>query len=273
MLLNPLTILLLGQLFITLFVIILYQSFQKKRLLKELATKNQAGNSLTLGADFDRQEVTQLLNELSAGLKPATSKQSEIFAGLAAALSLQLVPLSLIGKDEFNLSSGDLISQEDIDTAIGKPDPLDQLEATLEEPLDKTLNDFDLGLDDELGGLDDFDLGLDDELDELEGMEGLEELEELDDPTLEDEKDLDLGIAELELESLDLEADDDLSEDDLEVDDLDFDEALNFDDLDFDAAELEAGPALVLEEEPEDLQKAIDAAAKDGFVDLEKELK
>lgn len=266
MLLNPLTILLLGQLFIILLVVIFYQALQKRRLLKELSAKTQqrTKTKVLAGSDFNRQEVTQLLNSLATSLKPATPKQNEIFAGLAAALSLQLIPLSLVGKDEFSLGmdSDDLISQQDIDSAIGNristSDPLDMLDESLDDlglNLDKNLDgnlDLDLeGLED-ASELEDFDLdAIDLEADELDAADS--------------DEDIDLGVAELELESLDLEADDDLSAEDF---DLDFDKELDFSDMDFDKSDNEQVDSL-----PEDdLQAAIDAAAEKGFDDLEKAL-
>ena len=199
MLLKPLAVLFLGQIFIILLTVILYQRQQKKRLLAELDQLRPAKAATpisSLGADFNRPVVTNLLNSLAASIPAVSNRQEQLFNSLANELSLEMQVENTLAKDEFNLgiNTDELVSQADLDAAVYGDEPLDKLDDVLSldaaDDEENALEEFDL---DAIDDLDTSDEPLEDEeLDfEIEGLElGLDD----DDVDLDLDLDLDFNL-------------------------------------------------------------------------------
>lgn len=163
MVLYPLAVVLLVQLGILMLVIIFYQRLQKKRLIKELEnSRNTSGarepqlDSHQDAPDFDKEQAALLLNRINQSSQDIISEapaarelckhQEELVSALSDCLDISLekpkAPAPINPKQDKD-ESDDILSQEDLDEALGEsPDELEGLEG------------FE-GLEDELEGLDD----------------------------------------------------------------------------------------------------------------------
>lgn len=190
MVLYPLAVVLLAQVGLLLLIIIGYQFLQKRRLLKELEglkseprpqpKRQEPLLEAESGPSFDKEQASLLLNRMNQGTqnlvsevpaaKALAKRQAELIEALSDCLDISLDATqepeeSVVLADDEEDTSDDLLSQEELDKALGQgPDKL--------EGFEEELADFD----EELEGLD----GLEDleKDDELEGT--ADELEDLD---------------------------------------------------------------------------------------------
>lgn len=167
MVLSPLAVILLAQLGLVLLAIVIFQKLQKRRLLKELEKLKaplsplDTDPSLEDEAGFDRPQAELLLNRIFQNIQNVISEaptakelcleQQALLYTLAECIDIPLEPAA---SEATNEASSDIISQEQIDTALGKEEALEEFD----------MMDFDdLETSDEL----DNDLNLADDEDEL----------------------------------------------------------------------------------------------------------
>ena len=219
MVLSPLAVILLAQLALVMLGIIVFQKIQKIRFIKEIKKLKSSRRSSSQHEDdasdteyFDRQQAELLLNRLLQNIHTITSEapaakalcenQQALVYTLGDCLNIPLdstkkraapepspIPIlaaaataasTLDSMSELD-ESMDLISQDEIDDALGKEEELDafdmggfdDLETSLEANDDSSNDDSDLPEDSvqrALDSMDDFDLGdFEDQLNKIEG--------------------------------------------------------------------------------------------------------
>jgi|AntRauTorcE11897_2_1112592.scaffolds.fasta_scaffold08430_3 hypothetical protein len=153
MVLYPLAVVLLAQLGILMLVIIFYQRLQKKRLIKELENSRNTSEAMEPRLDtdlddsdpgFDKEQAALLLNRINQSsqdiiseapaAKELCKRQEELISALSDCLDINLdqpktpEPAPINPKQDEE-ESDDILSQEDLDEALGEsPDDLEGLE-------------------------------------------------------------------------------------------------------------------------------------------------
>lgn len=191
MVLSPLAVILLAQLGLVLFIIVFFQRLQKKRLLKELQSFKSSRQPFFAGdqdtdadieEDFDRQQAELLLNRIykssqniiseAPAAKALCLEQQALMHTLGECLAIQLEPMAA------EPASKEIVSQEQIDTALGREEALEEFD----------MMDLD-GLETSADAIDDDDLTLieEDELPEDTLQAAIDRMGDFDLSDLEDE--------------------------------------------------------------------------------------
>lgn len=192
MVLTPLAVILLAQLALVMLVTIFFQKLQKRRLIKEIESLKSphrpffSDDDLQDGLEgFDRPQAELLLNRIFQNTQnilseaPAAKElcldQQALLHSLAECID---VPLEPSKEQSAEKTSPDIISQEQIDTALGKEEALEEFDMMDFDDLETSDDAFD----------DDLNLAIEeDELPEDTLQAAIDRMGDLDLSDLEDE--------------------------------------------------------------------------------------